>query len=59
MEKTEKVAAVNSFVNANFNYCTLVWHFSACELIRKIKKIQKRFLIIVSLMIMTTIMMSC
>ena len=27
-----------------FNYFPLVWHFSSCESIRKIKKIQKRFL---------------
>ena len=32
---------VNSFIYANFNYFPLVWHFSTCELIRKIEKIQK------------------
>ena len=42
--KPEKVAIVNSFIYANFNSCPLVWHFSACESIRKIEKIQKRSL---------------
>ena len=47
MGKPEKVAIENSFIYTNFNYCLLVWHFSTCELIRKIEKIQKRFLRIV------------
>ena len=42
--KPEKVAIVNSFLYANFNSCPLVWHFSTCESIRKIEKIQKRCL---------------
>ena len=42
MEKPEKVAIVNSFIYANFDYCPLVWHFGTCESIRKIEKIQKR-----------------
>ena len=46
MGKPEKVAVVKSFIYANFNYC-LVWHFSNCESIRKIEKIQKRCLRIV------------
>ena len=58
MGKLEKVAIVNSFIYANFNYCPLVWHFSTCESIRKIEKIQKRCLRIV-LMIMTAIMIFC
>ena len=41
MGKSEKVAIVNSFIYANFNYCPLVWHFSTCKLIRKIEKMQK------------------
>ena len=41
MGKPEKVTIVNSFIYADFNYCPLVWHFSTCELIRKIEKIQK------------------
>ena len=41
MGKPEKVVVVNSFIYANFNYCPLVWHFSTCESIRKIEKIQK------------------
>ena len=45
--KPEKVATVNSFIYANFNYCPLAWHLSTCELIRKIEKIQKRCLKIV------------
>ena len=31
MGKPKKVAIVNSFIYANFNYCPLVWHFSTCE----------------------------
>ena len=46
MGKPEKVAVVNNFIYANFNYC-LVWHFSTCESIRKIEKIQERCLRIV------------
>ena len=45
--KPEKVAIVNSFIYANFNYCPLVWQFSTCESIRKIEKTQKRCLRIV------------
>ena len=45
MGKPEKVAVVNSFIYANFNYCPLVHkHFSTCESIRKIEKIHKRCL---------------
>ena len=44
MGKSEKVAIVNGFIYVNFNYCPLVWHFSTCESIRKIEKIQKRCL---------------
>ena len=47
MGKPEKVAVVNSFNYANLNYYPLVWHFSTCESIRKIEKIQKRCLRIV------------
>ena len=47
MGKSEEVAVVNSFIYANFNYCPMVWHFSACESIRKIEKIQKRCLRII------------
>ena len=47
MGKSEKVTIVNSFIYANFNYCSLVWHFSTCESIRKIEKMQKRCLRIV------------
>ena len=44
---SEKVAIINSFIYTNFNYCPLAWHFSTCESIRKIEKIQKRCLRIV------------
>ena len=44
MGKSEKATIVNSFIYANFNYYPLVWHFSTCESIRKIDKIQKRCL---------------
>ena len=43
MGKLEKIA-LNSFIYANFDFCPLVWHFSTCELIRKIEKTQKRCL---------------
>ena len=43
MPKPEKVAIV-SFIYANFNCCSLVWHFSAWESIRKNENIQKRCL---------------
>ena len=41
MGKPEKVAIVNNFIYANFNYWPLVWHFSTCELIKKIRKSKK------------------
>ena len=41
MGKPEKVATAISFIYANFNYYSLIWHFSTCESIRKIDKIQK------------------
>ena len=47
MEKHEKVAIVDSFIYANFNYCPLVCHFSTYESIRKIEKIEKHWLRIV------------
>ena len=47
MGKSEKEAIINSFILSNFNYCPLVWHFSSCETIRKIEKIQKRCLRII------------
>ena len=40
MRKPEKFAILNSFKFANFNYYPLAWHFSTCESIRKIEKIQ-------------------
>ena len=44
---SEKEAIISSFILSNFNYCPLVWHFSSCESIRKIEKIQKRCLRII------------
>ena len=47
MGKSEKEAIINSFILSNFSYCSLVWHFSSCESIRKIEKIEKRCLRII------------
>ena len=47
MGKSEKEAIINRFILSNFIYCPLVWHFSPCESMRKIKKIQKRCLRII------------
>ena len=44
LQKVKKEAIINSFIFLNFNYCPLVWHFSSCESVRKIEKIQKRCL---------------
>ena len=46
--KPEKIIIVNIFfISASINYYPLVRHFSTCEQIREIKKIQKRCLRIV------------
>ena len=47
LQKSEKEATINSFILSNFNYRPLVWHFSSCESIRKIEKIQKHYLRII------------
>ena len=47
MGKSEKEAIIYSFILSDFNYCPLVWLLSSCESIRKIEKIQKRFLRII------------
>ena len=39
-----KLALVQSFIFANFNYCPLVWHFSSSKSLLKIERIQKRAL---------------
>ena len=44
LRKSQKEAIIESSILSNFNYCPLVWHFSYYESIRKIEKIQKRFL---------------
>ena len=38
MRNKEKTAIINSFVYSNFNYCSLVWHFCACETSQEIEK---------------------
>ena len=40
----ERKILMNCFINANFNYCPIVWHFSSRESINKIENIQKRAL---------------
>ena len=39
-----KLALLQSFIFANFNYVPLVWHFSSSKSLLKIKRIQKRAL---------------
>ena len=40
----ERKILINCFINANFNYCPIAWHFSSRESINKIENIQKRAL---------------
>ena len=40
----EKRFLVEAFVFSNFNYCTLVWHFTSMASTNKIESIQKRAL---------------
>ena len=42
--ENEKKVLIQSFVQANFNYCPLVWFFSSPESLRKIERIQVRAL---------------
>ena len=35
----ERDILINSFINTNFNYCPLVWHFSSKKSINKIENI--------------------
>ena len=44
MRKSKEAVIVNRFIYASFSFYPQVWHFSTCELIRKIEKIQKRCL---------------
>ena len=44
IDKKEKEAIINSFIQSNFNYCALVWHFCLCKSSNKIEQIQKRCL---------------
>ena len=38
MGNKEKIAMINSFVDSNFYYCLLVWHFCSCDSSQKIEK---------------------
>ena len=38
--KSGKEAVIIRFILSNFNYCSLVWHLSSCESVRKVEKIQ-------------------
>ena len=40
----EKELLINSFINANFNYCPLIWHFTPLKCVRKIEQIHSRVL---------------
>ena len=40
----EKEVLIQSFIQANFNYCPLVWFFTSPESLRKIERIQERAL---------------
>ena len=46
--ENEKAVLIQSFVQANFNYCPLVWFFTSPESLRKIERIQERALRILS-----------
>ena len=35
---------VSNFIYSNFNYCTLIWHFSSCKALRKIENMHKHTL---------------
>ena len=41
MGKPDKVAIVNSFIYANFNYCSLVWHLVFVNRSEKLRKSKK------------------
>ena len=36
--KKELQVNINSFIYSNFNYSTLVWHFSSCKALTKNRK---------------------
>ena len=42
--ESEKEVLIQSFIQANFNYCPLVWFFTSPESLRKIERIQIRAL---------------
>ena len=37
-----KKVVIESFILANFNYCSLVWHFCSSESMKKLERIQER-----------------
>ena len=39
-----KLAIFNSFIESNFNYCPLIWHFCSQTNTKKVEKIQERAL---------------
>ena len=40
--KLGRLTMYHSFIMSNFNYCSLTWHFTGEQNIRKIEKIQER-----------------
>ena len=44
VRESEKMVLIQSFVQANFNYCPLVWFYTSPESLRKIDRIQERAL---------------
>ncbi len=44
VKENEKAVLIQSFVQANFNYCPLVWFFTSPGSLRKIERIQDRAL---------------
>ena len=42
--QTEKEILINSFVHSNFNYGSLIWHFTTRKGIKKVEKVQERSL---------------
>ena len=47
LSTTSRMIIYNSFINSNFNYCPLVWHFCGKKNGDKIEKIQERALRII------------
>ena len=47
LSTTSRIIIYNSFINSNFNYCPLVWHFCGKKNGDKVEKIQERALRII------------